>query len=478
LVFWTAEELGKFLGIFCHMFRYARNLSRPFVSACISPASPVRPAVAGWLVRQPSGVEKAAIQAALDGEKGTSQAAPDRAEFAALGRAQLLPWGAFGLVFNSTLIIGTDWFDVFIAADLGLSPVASSAMASGFLATGGVGILCMLPGAMDMPQEPAAWRAKLTGRIMGLMFGLSLGMFPLSLPDEWRLWERGAATIPQQKRIHLNEEELATQEKAMQRFPNSFAGKPLEAKVYEQLAKRGWNAKNTLLAHSSCPDEVNYDADTDFVNVLHNRFGKRFTLGGLAGMAFAGKTGWSAFSHHTPDDNGNILILYGPHVGVSSDGKAGYVNREGQLHASTCCGAAIAAFNAKSVPTGDEWMHDMQQIALTKLLAPYREKIAQADDPMVELAYANFEVSHEFIRNQVTSPQKVCKEIAIIGGIMLNLPGHIPDRFIPLTFELLECSTGHTHDLFSHLECDRRMMDIAPFFQDQSILITEPASSQ
>ena len=45
-------------------------------------------------------------------------------------------------------------------------------------------------------------------------------------------------------------------------------------------------------------------------------------------MPFTGKTGWHAFSSHTPH-NGNIVILFAPHVGVDFTGKVGNVTREG-----------------------------------------------------------------------------------------------------------------------------------------------------
>ena len=53
-----------------------------------------------------------------------------------------------------------------------------------------------------------------------------------------------------------------------------------------------------------------------------------FPLAGLAGLPFTGKTGWAAFSSHLVED-GNIVILYAPHVGIDNDGIIGQVMREG-----------------------------------------------------------------------------------------------------------------------------------------------------
>ena len=61
-------------------------------------------------------------------------------------------------------------------------------------------------------------------------------------------------------------------------------------------------------------------------------------------MPFAGKMGWTAFSNHVPVD-GNILIMFAPHVGIDKNGEVGKVNRKGQVQCSTACGAAIGAYN-------------------------------------------------------------------------------------------------------------------------------------
>ena len=61
---------------------------------------------------------------------------------------------------------------------------------------------------------------------------------------------------------------------------------------------------------------------------MTKRWGEIFPLAGLAGFPFTGRTGWGAFSAHVPKD-GNILVLYAPHVGVDKDGKVGSINRDG-----------------------------------------------------------------------------------------------------------------------------------------------------
>jgi len=100
------------------------------------------------------------------------------------------------------------------------------------------------------------------------------------------------------------------------------------------------------MAESSCPDELNHDSiSKDIVEMLGNRWGEVFHLGGLAGIPFTGNTGWGAFSHHVPD-NGNIFVMIAPHVGLTEKGVIGKVHRPGQSHSTSACGASVGAYNA------------------------------------------------------------------------------------------------------------------------------------
>ena len=87
------------------------------------------------------------------------------------------------------------------------------------------------------------------------------------------------------------------------------------------------------------------DRSEDITSIFADRWGEVFPLGGLAGLPFRGKTGWDAFSSQVPL-NGNICILFAPHVGIDKDGTIGKVTREGSNRASDACRACISAYNA------------------------------------------------------------------------------------------------------------------------------------
>lgn len=57
------------------------------------------------------------------------------------------------------------------------------------------------------------------------------------------------------------------------------------------LFKRGFSPENTILAHSVCSDEVN-NKDEQLVALMVHRWQEGFSLGGLAGLPFAGKSGF------------------------------------------------------------------------------------------------------------------------------------------------------------------------------------------
>jgi hypothetical protein len=175
-------------------------------------------------------------------------------------------------------------------------------------------------------------------------------------------------------------------------------------------------------------------------------------LAGLAGFPFTGKTGWSAFSSHCPKD-GNIVILFAPHVGVDHDGTVGKVLRKGQDKSSAACGAAIGALAAVKADkegagkfAGGQM--DYQMDCIKSLLIPHADEIAAAENEMTALSYKMFEITEEFLEgilhNNWMGPNS---KLALIGGIMINCVGEKTDLFLPLKFEIRN-KDGESKDLY------------------------------
>lgn len=107
-------------------------------------------------------------------------------------------------------------------------------------------------------------------------------------------------------------------------------------------------------------------------------------------MPFTGRTGWGAFSSHTPK-NGNICVLFAPHVGIDKDGNVGKVSREGQDSSSSACGAAIGAYLAvENDPSEGDRKNghlDQQMDTIKALLRDHVEEISKAKNLQVGIVY-------------------------------------------------------------------------------------------
>ena len=225
-------------------------------------------------------------------------------------------------------------------------------------------------------------------------------------------------------------------------FPNSFEAGTCAPLANAILTKQGFTPESTLFATSVCPDEINADCpEYDISNTMERHWGEQFPLGGLAGMPFAGKTGWGAFAAHVPV-GGDIVLLFAPHCGISFEGNPGSVQRLGQPTPSTCCGAAVAAFNhiqAGNQVTTDPF--DMQQSYLNEATLRRMKDVetlslAKGGNDMVGMTHMLYSEMQEYFKNIVN--MGFGGRLAVIGGIQINLSEPHRDRFMPLTFEVME----------------------------------------
>lgn len=237
-------------------------------------------------------------------------------------------------------------------------------------------------------------------------------------------------------------EDSTVTEKIKEVFPGAVKSSLLAATIKASLAKNGYTENKTLVATSFCCDEVNRELEKDITSIYsHN-----FSMGGLAGFAFGGVTSFGAMAHHIPDD-GDCLVVYGPHVGVDDSGIVGKVNRRGRFGGSgACCGSAAAAASycikvqEGATPAGPLTSPlDAQQYFVQNMLLPQADRISSAADAEVELPLALFDVQDDFMKEIVS---KGCGEvggdgkIAILGGIQINTPDGTSEYFLPKIFEI------------------------------------------
>jgi Limiting CO2-inducible proteins B/C beta carbonyic anhydrases len=210
-----------------------------------------------------------------------------------------------------------------------------------------------------------------------------------------------------------------------QAFPGALTNTDLLARVSSRLSKRGFHQNNTLVASSLCSDEVNRPLEETFYKYYGNSY---FSMGGLAGFPFSGLTGFGAMASHIPDD-GNCLLVYGPHVGVDSSGNVGKVDRIGKSQSGTCCGSAVYASKylntvlsgeAEAMPLPSS-AFDAQQTFVTNMLLPYASEIQDSKEPMVAIPFLAYKpIDNMMTRIVAKASTKVGKgRIAMLGGLQV-----------------------------------------------------------
>ena len=183
----------------------------------------------------------------------------------------------------------------------------------------------------------------------------------------------------------------------------------------------GGDRKTTLLATSFCSDDIVTSKD-----ISRDVWGP-FTLGGLGGLPFGGRTAMAAYAHHIPD-NGTALIVYGPHIGITWQGVLGRMRRPGQSHDTSSCGALMAALEHMS-SGGQEMPYvplarddDQQQAYLEQSLMPFKSRILAAPSPEKEITEVAYALVHQQVHRliEATRDQFHGRRIMFVGGVIIN----------------------------------------------------------
>lgn len=221
---------------------------------------------------------------------------------------------------------------------------------------------------------------------------------------------------------------------ARKNFPGAMKGSAVMTRVLETVEPYGLTWSNTVYGSSLCSDEIN--SDPGHLSVLLTKYyGKSFHLGGIGGAPYVGKTGFGAFSHHVPDD-GHVLIVFGPHIGVSPTGELGKFLRNGQSALSTSCGAVIAAYSqctsGQRMPADPK---DMMQSWLREKLMPYCADISKSVNPMKDLVMKAYYAIEEEMLNIVNTGYGP-GNLVLVGGIQINMPHSMNGFFAPMHFSI------------------------------------------
>jgi hypothetical protein len=125
-----------------------------------------------------------------------------------------------------------------------------------------------------------------------------------------------------------------------QYYPGAIEENAYIGSTAQTLATLGFTGDNTLPIISVCRDEI----CATFTAAAERQWGNSFTLGGLAGLPFGGRTGMSAASHHAPDvyERERFVIYAVTHIGFGPEGEIGGCVRPGMRELNGACGALIA----------------------------------------------------------------------------------------------------------------------------------------
>ncbi|MGB0346009.1 MAG: hypothetical protein ACPGGA_00915 [Balneolaceae bacterium] len=212
-------------------------------------------------------------------------------------------------------------------------------------------------------------------------------------------------------------------------YPNSIPISDFQSSLISDIQKKDVDPSNCLWATSVCSDEVN-----SMFPVLNSTFAGPgpFVMGGISGLPFTGITGLKAYLSHVPS-NGFAVIIYGPHIGVTSDAEIGKVLRKNQDVNTGCCGSLIAAVNSLTTSSKihESNMLDYQQERVLKSLKPFRQDILNSSTPIkiaTELAYNNIKNELESIIDSAKLDLKGFR-LYLVGGILINTDWNKPDHF-------------------------------------------------
>lgn len=216
----------------------------------------------------------------------------------------------------------------------------------------------------------------------------------------------------------------------LEHYPGAVSVSQLQLDIMAKLHANSWNADSAIWATSFCSDELSNN-----FRIFNSAFAAPapFILGGIAGFPFAGVTGMNAFLSHVPTE-GVAVILYGPHIGISKEGKVGQLNRRNQKSNTSCCGSLCAAISTLKASTHHNQFDDpleYQQERVLHHLAPHAEEILAAEYKVKVATQVAYDSIHEKM-SRILSSEKVKKEehrICLVGGILINTDWEEEDFF-------------------------------------------------
>jgi hypothetical protein len=207
-------------------------------------------------------------------------------------------------------------------------------------------------------------------------------------------------------------------------FPGAVDEREFVRATHQALQPLGFLRESTLVCVATCRDEISQS----IVDHVRELWGLSFNLAGLAGMPFAGKTGFGAALHHAPQVDGRERYVFyaGPHIGIGPEGEAGVVERKGRQEPSMACGALLALLGELQddrLGAMDD-SDDVEQGVIRKHIGGPLVSARDALPDLIGLTH----LTHDVILNDVerilaatVDPSKA--DHAVITGVQIHGPG-------------------------------------------------------
>ena len=203
-------------------------------------------------------------------------------------------------------------------------------------------------------------------------------------------------------------------------FPNPTKEEVFIAQTASTLANIGFTRDNTLPVLAVCRDEI----CADFIHTAEKHWGNSFTLGGLGGLPFGGKTEMWAASLHAPDiyDRKRFVIYAMAHIAFGPQGEIGGCMRPGMKNISGACGALIVY--TKQLAEDDMDMTYYSDDAEFALLKHRMSKVVPegAPDLLTVTASALTVIKQDILSLTSTVLDTKDTDYAVFTGTQIHLP--------------------------------------------------------
>jgi hypothetical protein len=207
----------------------------------------------------------------------------------------------------------------------------------------------------------------------------------------------------------------------------SFSGARIQAEVasesIEALRELGLGPDSAIACLAICRDEICQSMASNVERV----WGPTFNLAGLAGMIFAGNTGFAAAEAHSPNLDGRERYVFfaAPHIAIGPGGEPGLCTRAHRAGPSSACGALVALLG--EIRKGELGpFDDPDDVELGLIRARLGRRFvgtAQPELDLISLTGAAHDVIREDLERTVAATvDKAKADYAVITGIQIHGP--------------------------------------------------------